>query len=301
MKQKILIDTDPGQDIDDLLAIWFALLRPELDVRAITTVTYPSDQRARLIKRLLRYLNRADVSVAAGMNLPSRELPAKEREWLENLDNSMNHRAFAEPHDPRDAADNADAIDLITRTVEENPGEVILCCIAPLTNVAAALQRKPEIGPKIKAIALMGGEVVQHRAEHNIAFDYIASKVVFASGVPIAMGTWSITRQFTLSMNEDCARFHNHSELGAAIADAIKVWHPSQSWKPGPVMYDIFPMIWAFDRSFYTMQPMSIQIETQGEHTCGWTIAGGDRRNIEVTTAIRAEAVRELFLSTVLV
>ena len=52
----ILIDTDPGQDIDDLLAIHFALLRQELDIKAITTVTWPSDQRGRLIKRLLRYL-----------------------------------------------------------------------------------------------------------------------------------------------------------------------------------------------------------------------------------------------------
>jgi len=45
--EKIIIDTDPGGDIDDLMAIWFALLRPELDIKAITTVTFPSEKRAR--------------------------------------------------------------------------------------------------------------------------------------------------------------------------------------------------------------------------------------------------------------
>ena len=69
---KIIIDTDPGQDIDDLLAIFFALRRPELDIQAITTVTYPTDRRARLVKRLLRYLWRSAIPVAAGMNYPVR-------------------------------------------------------------------------------------------------------------------------------------------------------------------------------------------------------------------------------------
>ena len=76
--QKILIDTDPGQDIDDLLAIQFALQRPELDIKAITTVTLPSHKRARLVKRLLRYLNRTDIPVAAGMEFPLRQFSEAE-------------------------------------------------------------------------------------------------------------------------------------------------------------------------------------------------------------------------------
>ena len=87
--QKIIIDTDPGQDIDDLLAIWFALLRPELDVRAITTVTWPTDMRARLIRRLLRYLDRADVPVGAGMQLPLRAVSAAEWTSQQDLSRSM--------------------------------------------------------------------------------------------------------------------------------------------------------------------------------------------------------------------
>ena len=148
MKEKIIIDTDPGQDIDDLLAIWFALLRPEIDIRAITTVSYPSAKRARLVKRLLRFLDCRDIPVAAGMQLPLRAMSDEELQWQYDESNTMNHYAFAEPEDNRDRPDSNSAVDLIIRTVEENAGDISLVCIAPLTNIACALCKKPDIAVK---------------------------------------------------------------------------------------------------------------------------------------------------------
>ena len=141
--QKLLIDTDPGQDIDDLLAIWFALLRPELEIKAITTVTWPTDMRARLIRRLLRYLGRADIPVGAGMQLPLRPVSSEEWKSQQDLSRSMNHYAFAQPEDAADAGPYPDAVDLIIRTVEQNAGQIALACIAPLTNIAVALPPPP--------------------------------------------------------------------------------------------------------------------------------------------------------------
>lgn len=300
LKQKILIDTDPGQDIDDLLAIWFALLRPELEVVGITTVTWPSDGRARLIKRLLRHLGRANVSVAAGMQYPLRPFSAGEVANQHDLSRVMNHASFAEPRDSQDAAGDEEAVDLIIRTVERHPGEVVLACIAPLTNIATALRRKPEIAKKIKHIALMGGETTLNRCEHNIAFDYVAASIVFTSGVPIVMGTWDVTRRFVLSL-DDCATMRAHgSPLAIAMADAIKQWHPAQNWKPGPVMYDLFPIVWAFDKTYYKTAAMSVRVETAGEFTRGMTVVGGDATNIEVTTDVRAEELKAFYLRTVL-
>lgn len=104
----------------------FALLRPELDVKAITTVTWPSDGRARLIKRLLRYMGRTSIPVSAGMDLPLRTMSEEERLSRHIFSKAMNHAAFAEPEDPADAPDDLDAAGRIIRTVEENPGEVVL-------------------------------------------------------------------------------------------------------------------------------------------------------------------------------
>ena len=297
--QKIIIDTDPGQDIDDLLAILFALKRPELDVRAITTVTWPTDKRARMVNRLLRYLGRTDIPVAAGMQFPLRPFSQADREWQQDLRQTMNHYAFAEPEDRLDEPCDEDAVDLILRTVEQNPGEIGLVCIAPLTNIACALRRRPAIASKIKYIALMGGETALNRIEHNIAFDYIAAEAVLTSGIPLAMGTWDVTRRFVLT-TEDCARFAKSSlPLHQALGRAIELWHPAQSWKPGPVMYDMFPVVWSFDRSYYTTAPKSVRVETRGELTRGMTVVNGDGPNCEVTTDVRAAELRELYLQTI--
>lgn len=300
MAQKLLIDTDPGQDIDDLLALFFALRRPELDVRAITTVTYPTDRRARMVKRLLRYLDRTDIPVAAGMNYPLRPFPAAEREAQADFSRSMNHYAFAEPEDPRDAPGERDAVELIIDTVEKHAGEIALACIAPLTNVACALCRRPEIASKIQYIALMGGETSLNRAEHNVAFDYNAAEIVLSAGIPLTMGTWDVTRRFVLSV-DDCARFRGHlAPVCQALGRAIELWHPAQSWKPGPVMYDVFPVVWAFERSLYTTRPMAVRVETRGELTRGMTLAGGSSTMTQVTTDMDVAGVRQLYLDTVL-
>ncbi|MFG0249210.1 MAG: nucleoside hydrolase [Phycisphaeraceae bacterium JB051] len=295
----ILIDTDPGQDIDDLLAIHFALLRPELAIKAITTVTWPSDQRARLIKRLLRYLDRSDIPVAAGMQYALRPMSEGEKQRQHDQDNCMNHRCFAEPHDPADADFRSDAVDLIIETVEQHAGDIVLCCIAPLTNIATAICRKPEIAPKIKAISLMGGETALNRVEHNICFDYNASEIVFSSGIPIVMGTWDVTRRFVIPREECEIYAQQDSALHQALYASIQKFLPVHHWKPGPVMYDIFPFIWAMGLEHYTLAQQSVEIETSGQHTRGMTLLRGNAKHIQVTTDMDAQAVKSLYWQTV--
>lgn len=146
----------------------------------------------------------------------------------------------------------------------------------------------------------MGGELGLQRSEHNIAFDYNAAEIVFTSGIPLALGTWSVTRKFFLS-KEDCAKFHASKDpVNQALGKAIDVWHPVHHWKPGPVMYDVFPLVWAFDKSFYTTEIRGVEIETGSPLTRGMTIHRGAIKNIEVTTAIRENELKALYLKTVL-
>ena len=154
--EKIIIDTDPGGDIDDLMAIWFALLRPELDIKAITTVSFPSEKRARLVKRLLRYFDKTDIPVASGIQYPLRAMSQEEMEQQQDESKTMNHYCFAEPENPADTPDNNDAVKLIIDTVREHAGDIVLACIAPLTNIACALQQSPDIASKIKYICYDG-------------------------------------------------------------------------------------------------------------------------------------------------
>ncbi|MCK6490687.1 MAG: nucleoside hydrolase [Planctomycetes bacterium] len=296
--QRLLIDTDPGQDIDDLLALHFALLRPELDIRAITTVTAPAAGRARLVRRLLRHLGRDGVPVAAGMELPLRDLDPAELAAQDDLARTMNHRCFAEPEDGRDAPADHDAAGLIIRTVEAHPGAVGIAAIAPLTNLATALRRRPSIAAQIPFVALMGGEVAQLRSEHNIASDPVAAQIVLSSGIPIRMGTWSVTRQVTLD-DADCRRFADDARpLHRALAAAIAAWRPAQPWKPGPVMYDLFPLVWAFAPALYRLEAMRVSVAAGPGPAAGMTIPGAGHP-LEATTAVDAAAVKRLYLETV--
>lgn len=299
MPQRLLIDTDPGQDIDDLLAIHFAVLRPELDIVGITTVTHPSAARARLVKRLLRYLGREDIPVAAGMALPFRRLSVAELAHLHDFSHSMNHASFAEPEDPRDAVTDLDAAGLIIRTVMAHPGEVGIAAIAPLTNLATALRREPAIAERIPFIALMGGELALNRREHNIAFDPVAADLVLSAGIEIRMGTWSVTRQVALDAT-DCARFAASPQpVCQALAAAIRAWHPAQAWKPGPVMYDLFPLVSSFAPDLYRLEPAHITVDTSTGASAGMTIPGHGHP-VLATTGLDAAAIKTLYLDTVL-
>lgn len=299
MSQPILIDTDAGDDIDDLLSIAFALLRPELNVKAITTVSPHSARRAALITRLLDTLGRKEIPVAPGMELPLRPLLPEERAFLMRPD-VINHTIFEAPNSVATSNVPEDAISLILRTVEENADDIAIVTIGPLTNIACALQRKPEIAQKIRWIAIMGGEVQHPYSEHNIKWDYHASSIVFAAGIPLFLGTSSITSRFVL-MPEECDLIHNReTPLCRFLSQCIKLWWPLKGDRPGPVMYDIAPLLWSYDRSFYPSEPMEIGVETKGEFTCGMTVRREGSANAEVSIGIRADAIKKLYLETIL-
>jgi inosine-uridine nucleoside N-ribohydrolase len=301
MPQKILIDTDAGDDVDDVLAIAFALLRPELDIRAITTVSPGGRRRARLLRRLLHLAQREDIPVAPGMELPLRPLDDGELARLTQGAYVLNH-APATPgqEGTEDTQDTDDAVSLIIRTVQQHPGEVALVTIGPLTNIACALRRRPEIAGQIRWIACMGGEVHLPQPEHNLKWDANASSIVLSAGVPLFLGTWSVTRRFAL-LPEDCDLIKRHdTPLCRMLSECIDLWWPHKGGKPGPVMYDLAPLLWSFDRSYYPTEPMSVGIETRSEMAAGMTLRRPGPPNAHVSVDIRAEEIKALYLSTIL-
>jgi purine nucleosidase len=291
--QPILIDTDAGDDVDDVLAIAFALRRPELDVKAITTVSPHAARRAALIRKLLAIENKAHIPVAPGQEMPLRPLSAEERAHLARP--VVTNQCVFEAQEEKQ-----DAVSLILETVEEHAGEIAIVTIGPLTNIAVALSRRPEIAGKIRWIAAMGGEAHLPQREHNIAWDYHASAMVFSSGIPLFLGTWSVTRRFVL-LPEECAQIKSR---GTALCDflsqCIELWWPHKGGKPGPVMYDIAPLIWSYDRTLYSTEAMPLAVETQGEFTKGSTIRAPGAPNAQVSVDMREDEVKRLYLETIL-
>lgn len=296
MPQRLWIDTDAGDDIDDVLAIAFAAQRPEVDLLGVSTVTFDPARRAALVRRLLALCGRPGIPVAVGAAYPLRCLDDAGRTRLHS-ESRMNH---CPPAADRPAGTEDDAVTAMARAIEAHPGEVTLVGIGPSTNLAMLLLRRPDLLPHIRAIALMGGELTLARAEHNVASDDLAAQQVLSCGRPVFLGTWSVTRQVVL-LPPDMERLRaSTSSTCRQFVEWSALWHPVQSWKPGPVMYDLAPVLWSFRPDLFQTERQAVAVELAGTHTRGWTVALDGTGSVEVSKAMDAPAAQALLMDTLL-
>jgi purine nucleosidase len=211
--QKIILDTDfvvPPQD--DAMALILALKSPELKILGVTTVA-GNDSMERATSDALRVLEiagRTDIPVYKGANMPMRH---EKTDWSSSP--KVHGRWWSdEPPPPppggfaKTRASSGTAMDFIIRTVNANPGQVVIAAIGPLTNVAMALRYEPGLAGKIKRLVIMGGAIaslpdgagnITPNAEFNIWVDPEAARLVFRSGVPITLTPLNVTRKTRFS------------------------------------------------------------------------------------------------------
>lgn len=292
----IWIDTDAGDDIDDVLALAFAAKRPELDLLGVSTVTYDPCRRAALVRQVLEACGRGDVPVSVGASYPLRPIDDAHRTRLQD-ERRMNH---CPPATDRHTSAEEDAVAAMAAAIEKHPGDVTLVAIGPSTNLALLLLRRPDLIPHVKAIALMGGETALRRGEHNVQSDDLAAQHVLNCGRPVFLGTWSVTRQVVL-MPPELERLRAcGSRACQLLMDFCDRWHPVQSWKPGPVMYDLAPILWTFRPDLFQTERHCVAVELTGTHTRGWTLPVQGPANVDVTTGMDAAAAHGLLMDTLL-
>lgn len=220
----IILDTDIGGDIDDAFALALVLDSPELDLRAVTTVSGDTAARARLAAKMLSVDRRPRVPVAAGT--PGPHMDAPQTRWADG---------FSSP-----ALVSKSAVELMKSTLDRGHGSVMIVAIGPLTNVAALLQQYPAEKKNIRKIVLMGGSIRRGyypnsgpTAEYNIAADAAASRVVFSSGVPILMAPLDVTARLQLEQPSLDRLFALHRPLTDALQALYKLWG-----QPVPTLHD---------------------------------------------------------------
>ena len=147
VRKKILIDTDPGRD--DAVALLLALASPELDIAGVVAVAgnVPIQHTARNTRRIVELAARSDVPIYAGCDRPmARKLVTAEQI---HGPTGMDDDGY-EPPEPKKGLESGHGVDFIIETLKSaEPRSVTLACIAPLTNVATALERAPDIASRI--------------------------------------------------------------------------------------------------------------------------------------------------------
>jgi purine nucleosidase len=194
MKRKIIVDTDPGQD--DAVALLLALASEEFDILGVVAVAgnVGLDWTGKNARKILELAGRPDIPVYAGAEKPlSRALVTAEHvHGRTGLDGSN-------LPEPASALRPGHGVDFIVETLRgQAPGTVTLCTLGPLTNIATAFARAPEIAGKVHEIVMMGGACfeggnITPSAEFNIYVDPEAADAVLSSGVPITMLPLDVT------------------------------------------------------------------------------------------------------------
>ncbi len=277
MTQDIIIDTDPGQD--DAVAILLALASPEIRVLGITAVAgnVPLSLTQLNARKICELAGRRDVPVFAGCDAPMRRalVTAEHVHGSSGLDG-------ADLPAPTMPLQERHAVDFIIDSLRERPaGSVTLCALGPLTNIATAFARAPDIVGRVQRVVLMGGayfEVgnITPTAEFNIHVDPEAAEIVLKSGAEIVMMPLDVTHQVLTTR----ARLQALRDIGnrvgqtvAALTGFFERFDKQKYGSDGAPLHDPCVIAWLLEPGLFKGRHVNVEIETASPLTLGMTVA----------------------------
>ncbi|MEC9313004.1 MAG: nucleoside hydrolase [Pseudomonadota bacterium] len=278
MPRKIIIDTDPGQD--DAVAILLALASPEeIEVLGITAVAgnVPLELTAKNARIICELAGKPDVKVYAGCDRPM----AKTLVTAEHVHGQTGLNGPKLP-DPVMALQDSHGVDFIIDTLRAEPaGTVTLCPLGPLTNIATAFERAPDIIEKVQEIVLMGGayfEVgnITPAAEFNIYVDPEAAETVFTSGVPLVVMPLDVTHKALATRPRVAAIRALDTRAGHFTADMLDFFERFDVAKygsEGGPLHDPCVIAHLLQPDLFSGRHVNVQVETGSELTLGMTVA----------------------------
>ena len=275
-KQKLIIDTDPGQD--DAVAILLALASPELDLLGITTVAgnVPLALTQENARKICDLADRTDMPVFAGADAPlARPLVTAEHvHGRTGLDGPV----LPLPVTP---LQDRHAVDFLIETIRtEDADSVTIAPVGPLTNIAMALRQAPDIAARIRQIVLMGGGYfeggnITPAAEFNIYVDPEAAAEVFSAGIPIVMMPLDVTHKVLTTS----ARTRKIRDIGSrtavAVADMLEFFERFDEEKygsDGGPLHDPCTIAWMLRPGMFSGRQCNVEIETKSDLTMGMTV-----------------------------
>lgn len=293
---RVILDCDPG--IDDALAIVFAHASPAIELTAITTVAgnVGLAQTTANALAVASFAGAADVPVAAGSAVPLLR-PALD---AHDVHGETGLGGAVLPPPGRAPADEH-AVDLIVRETAAAPGEITLVAIGPLTNIAMALRRDPDLVGRVRDFVIMGGSSgrgnVTPAAEYNIWADPEAAAIVFGAGWTVTM----IGLDVTLLARADAGVQDKMRGLGKLGPGLLLPALEQYTSAPGdPPVHDLCAVAYLARPDLFRLRPAEVKVETAGRWTSGMTVTDFEATviNAQVATDLNVSGFWDMVLKT---
>lgn len=278
ISMRLIIDCDPGNgiagaNIDDGLALALAIAAPQISLELISTVSgnTPSEIGYSVAKSLLQRLGE-NIPVLRGA---SQGLLEPMKVWRQKLDHSVDQNGLRDLWKgivpPKQfPIVTSSAANGMSELVCQNPGEITLVAIGPLTNVANAMQLCPEFAKSVAEIVIMGGvfDVPGYQKDTNFGIDPEAAHIVLTSGANITLVPMDVTTQ-TQMLHSDLDYLSTvNNPLCEFLVETIRPWM-NYSMKTrglaGCWIHDALTVAWLIDRTIVTSTQNYVDVILEGE------------------------------------
>ena len=208
----IILDTDIGSDVDDALALATLLGSESVNLLGITTVYGDTKLRAQIARHLCHTANKS-IPVFAGVETPlsSREVWSTGSEG--NSFSNLNQYAL----------EDKTAVEFLVEAVNQNPGEIEVIAIGPLSNIATAIMQAPNFAKNVKRLWVMGGDFTKEKIEHNFKCDITAAKIVLESEISVTILDLP-SSQKTIIQKDEIEQIKSSGKLGPILYTEILNW-----------------------------------------------------------------------------
>lgn len=275
----IILDTDIGSDVDDALALATVLGSESVNLLGITTVYGDTKLRTRIAHHLCHIANRS-TPVFAGV-----ETPLSGRQvWSTGSEG----KAFSNLN--RYALEDKTAVEFLVEAVNQNPGEIEVIAIGPLSNIATAIVQATDFAKNVKQLWIMGGDFTKEKIEHNFKCDIAAAKIVLESEISITILDLPSSQKTIIKKNE-IEQIKSSGKLGPILYTEILNWiQPrNQDWT---IPHDPIAVIAMLEPELFSFSDKgSVQIGEDGKSDWRLNQEGNVKR---VTPSKPLEAVNAM-------
>ena len=270
---QLIIDTDPG--VDDAMAIALACAHPHIELLGLTTVfgNVSVEMATRNALAILQQFGSDNVPVATGAASPLVQKPLPHPDFVHGKDGLGNINLSPSTQTPL----SADAADFIVEQANLHPGEITLVAVGPLTNVAVALQRDPDLPGKLKNLVVMGGALdepgnVSPVAEANFLGDPHAADEVFSVEWPAVIVGLDVTHKVLLFDSDLDTIARDSSTYGDLLRRSSRFYidyytstgAASNYPEPGCAMHDAAAVVYALHPELFETVSGAVRVIEEG-------------------------------------